>query len=301
MNATGGRLKQCSDLRLSTDKPYPLAMDLIASLQCADQPGIVHAMTSAVLACGGNIIENQQFTDPTTNTFVMRTRFETSEGQVAAEKSLNEGLAKYQPSLKIRPTSERPRALVMVTKESHCLRDLLYLNELGELKVEIPLVISNHEELRQLVESHGVKFMYLPGDKATQEAEITKQIELLKIDFVVLARYMQILSAEFCNRMPGKIINIHHSFLPGFKGAKPYHQAHERGVKIIGASAHFVTSDLDEGPIIEQDVAHVTHNATPEELIAIGRDIERRVLAKAVKLYADDKIFIVGKRTVVFS
>jgi formyltetrahydrofolate deformylase len=276
-------------------------MDLIASLQCADQPGIVHAMTSAVLACGGNIIENQQFTDPTTNTFVMRTRFETSQGQAAAEKSLNEGLAKYSPTLHIRPTSERPRALVMVTKESHCLRDLLYLNELGELKVEIPLVISNHEELRQLVESHGVEFMYLPGDKATQEAEITKQIQKLKIDFVVLARYMQILSADFCNKLPGKIINIHHSFLPGFKGAKPYHQAHERGVKIIGASAHFVTSDLDEGPIIEQDVAHVTHIATPEELIAIGRDIERRVLAKAVKLYSEDKIFVVGKRTVVFA
>jgi len=276
-------------------------MDLISSLQCADQPGIVHAMTSAVLACGGNIIENQQFTDPTTNTFVMRTRFETSQGQAATEKSLSDGLAKYSPSLHIRPTSERPRALVMVTKESHCLRDLLYLNELGELKVEIPLVISNHEDLRQLVESHGVKFMYLPGDKKAQEAEIIKQIELLKIDFVVLARYMQILSADFCDRMPGKIINIHHSFLPGFKGAKPYHQAHERGVKIIGASAHFVTSDLDEGPIIEQDVAHVTHIATPEELIAIGRDIERRVLAKAVKLYSEDKIFVVGKRTVVFA
>jgi len=276
-------------------------MDLIASLQCADQPGIVHAMTSAVLACGGNIIENQQFTDPTTNTFVMRTRFETSQGQVAAEKSLGEGLSKYNPALHIRPTSQRPRALVMVTKESHCLRDLLYLNELGELKVEIPLVISNHEDLRQLVESHGVKFMYLPGDKAAQEIEITKQIQELNIDFVVLARYMQILSAEFCDRMPGKIINIHHSFLPGFKGAKPYHQAHERGVKIIGASAHFVTSDLDEGPIIEQDVAHVTHIATPEELIAIGRDIERRVLAKAVKLYSEDKIFVVGKRTVVFA
>jgi formyltetrahydrofolate deformylase len=276
-------------------------MDLIASLQCADQPGIVHAMTSAVLACGGNIIENQQFTDPTTNTFVMRTRFETSQGQVAAEKSLGEGLSKYNPALHIRPTSQRPRALVMVTKESHCLRDLLYLNELGELKVEIPLVISNHEDLRQLVESHGFKFMYLPGDKAAQEIEVTRQIQELNIDFVVLARYMQILSAEFCDRMPGKIINIHHSFLPGFKGAKPYHQAHERGVKIIGASAHFVTSDLDEGPIIEQDVAHVTHIATPEELIAIGRDIERRVLAKAVKLYSEDKIFVVGKRTVVFA
>jgi formyltetrahydrofolate deformylase len=279
-------------------------MDLIASLQCADQPGIVHAMTSAVLACGGNIIENQQFTDPSTNTFVMRTRFETSQGLDGAEKSLNEGLAKFNPSLQIRPTAQKPRALVMVTKESHCLRDLLYLEELGELNIEIPLVISNREDLRTLVESHGIKFLYLPVSaetKVSQEAEILKQISELKIDFVVLARYMQIMSKEFCNKLPGKIINIHHSFLPGFKGAKPYHQAHERGVKIIGASAHFVTSDLDEGPIIEQDVAHVTHVATPEELIAIGRDIERRVLAKAVKFYADDKVFIVGKRTVVFS
>ena len=279
-------------------------MDLIASLQCADQPGIVHAMTSAVLACGGNIIENQQFTDPSTNTFVMRTRFETSQGLDGAEKSLNEGLSKFNPSLHIRPTAKKPRALVMVTKESHCLRDLLYLEDLGELNVEIPLVISNRGDLRALVESHGIKFLHLPvtaETKVSQEAEILKQINDLEIDFVVLARYMQIMSKEFCNQLPGKIINIHHSFLPGFKGAKPYHQAHERGVKIIGASAHFVTSDLDEGPIIEQDVAHVTHIATPEELIAIGRDIERRVLAKAVKFYADGKVFIVGKRTVVFS
>ena len=279
-------------------------MDLIASLQCADQPGIVHAMTSAVLACDGNIIENQQFTDPTTNQFVMRTRFETTQGIEGATKHLSQGLAKFDPSLHIRPTAQKPRAIVMVTTESHCLRDLLYLEELGELNVEIALVISNHEELRGLVESHGSTFLYLPVTAATkqvQETEILKKIDELKIDFVVLARYMQILSAEFCNKMPGKIINIHHSFLPGFKGAKPYHQAHERGVKIIGASAHFVTSDLDEGPIIEQDVAHVTHNATADELIAIGRDIERRVLAKAVKLYADDKIFIVGQRTVVFS
>ena len=279
-------------------------MDLIASLQCADQPGIVHAMTSAVLACGGNIIENQQFTDPSTNTFVMRTRFETAQGIDGAEKSLNEGLSKFNPSLHIRPTAKKPRALVMVTKESHCLRDLLYLEDLGELNIEIPLVISNREDLRALVESHGIKFLCLPvtaETKVSQEAEILKQVNDLEIDFVVLARYMQIMSKEFCNKLPGKIINIHHSFLPGFKGAKPYHQAHERGVKIIGASAHFVTSDLDEGPIIEQDVAHVTHIATPEELIAIGRDIERRVLAKAVKFYADDKVFIVGKRTVVFS
>jgi formyltetrahydrofolate deformylase len=279
-------------------------MDLIASLQCADQPGIVHAMTSAVLACQGNIIENQQFTDPVTNTFVMRTRFETPNALEGATASLVEGLSKFKPALHIRPTEQKPRALVMVTKESHCLRDLLYLQELGELNIEIPLVISNQEELQSLVESHGIKFLHLPitpDTKATQEAEILKHVADLKIDFVVLARYMQIMSSDFCEKLPGKIINIHHSFLPGFKGAKPYHQAHERGVKIIGASAHFVTSDLDEGPIIEQDVAHVTHNATAEELIAIGRDIERRVLAKAVKFYADDKVFIVGKRTVVFA
>jgi formyltetrahydrofolate deformylase len=279
-------------------------MDLIASLQCEDQPGIVHAMTSAVLACGGNIIENQQFTDPTTNSFVMRTRFETSQNLEGATKALNEGLLKFNPNLRIRATAEKPRVLVMVTKESHCLRDLLYLVELGELKIEIPVVVSNREDLKFLVESHGIKFKYLPvkdGSKLDQENEVLKLIKELDIDFLVLARYMQIFSKQFCDKLPGKIINIHHSFLPGFKGAKPYHQAHDRGVKIIGASAHFVTNDLDEGPIIEQDVAHVTHIATPEELIAIGRDIERRVLSKAVKYFADDKIFIVGKRTVVFS
>lgn len=279
-------------------------MDLIASLQCADQPGIVHAMTSAVLACGGNIIENQQFTDEPTNTFVMRTRFETSQGLAAAQKSFNEGLNKFSPALHIRPTEQKPRALVLVTKESHCLRDLLYLLELGELPIEIPVVVSNHEDLRSLVESHGFIFVHLPvtaSTKAAQEKELLALVEKHAIDFVVLARYMQVLSNEFCAELPGRIINIHHSFLPGFKGAKPYHQAHARGVKIIGATAHFVTSDLDEGPIIEQDIAHVSHTSTPDDLIAIGRDIERRVLAKAVRLFAQDRIFIVGERTIVFS
>jgi len=279
-------------------------MDLIATLQCADQPGIVHAMTSAVLNCGGNIIENQQYTDHTTNTFVMRTRFETSQGMAAAQNSLNGELGKFSPALDIRETAKKPRALVMVTAESHCLRDLMYLLELGELPIEIPLVVSNREDLKHLVESHGIPFLYLPiepSNKAAQEKILLAKVEELRIDFVVLARYMQILSSDFCNAMPGKIINIHHSFLPGFKGAKPYHQAHERGVKIIGATAHFVTADLDEGPIIEQDVAHVTHSSTPDELIALGRDIERRVLAKAVKLYAEDRIFIVGQRTIIFS
>lgn len=279
-------------------------MDLIATLQCADQPGIVHAMTSAVLACGGNIIENQQFTDEPTNTFVMRTRFETSQGIEVAQKSLNDGLGRFSPTLHIRPTESKPRALVLVTKESHCLRDLLYLLELGELPIEIPVVVSNHEELRSLVEAHGFTFVHLPvtaTTKAAQEQELLDLVEKHAIDFVVLARYMQVLSNDFCAALPGRIINIHHSFLPGFKGAKPYHQAHARGVKIIGATAHFVTPDLDEGPIIEQDVAHVSHTSTPEDLIALGRDIERRVLAKAVRLYAQDRIFIVGQRTVVFS
>ena len=279
-------------------------MDLIASLQCADQPGIVHAMTSAVLAAEGNIIENQQFTDHATNTFVMRTRFESAQSLEKAAATLQAGLAQFNPALQIRLTDEKPRALVLVTKESHCLRDLLYLLELNELPIEIPLVVSNREDLKDLVEAHSIPFFYLPIDaanKSAQEKVLLAKIAELKIDFVVLARYMQILSSEFCAALPGKIINIHHSFLPGFKGAKPYHQAHDRGVKIIGATAHFVTADLDEGPIIEQDVAHVNHTATPEQLISLGRDIERRVLSRAVRLYAEDRIFIVGHRTVVFA
>ena len=279
-------------------------MDLIATLQCADQRGIVHAMTSSVLACQGNIIENQQFTDPVTNTFVMRTRFETSSSLDTARKVLFEGLSKFNPELTIRDNASPKRALVMVTKESHCLRDLLYLLELGELPIQIPVVVGNHEELKSLVESHGIKFRYLPvssENKASAETQLLSIIDSEKIDFLVLARYMQILSPDFCDKLSNRIINIHHSFLPGFKGAKPYHQAHAKGVKIIGATAHFVTKDLDEGPIIEQDVAHVSHASTPEELIAIGRDIERRVLAKAVKLYAEDRIFIVGNRTVIFN
>ena len=261
-------------------------------------------MTSSVLAASGNIIENQQFTDPVTNTFVMRTRFETNSSLEKAREVLVDGLAKFNPVLNLRDNATPKRALVMVTKESHCLRDLLYLLELGELPIEIPLVVGNHDELKSLVESHGIKFKHLPvsaESKVTAEKELLSIVGAEKIDFVVLARYMQILSPSFCSQLSNRIINIHHSFLPGFKGAKPYHQAHEKGVKIIGATAHFVTEDLDEGPIIEQDVAHVTHASSPEQLIAIGRDIERRVLAKAVRLFAEDRIFIVGTRTVVFN
>ena len=275
-------------------------MDAILTLTCKDQPGIVHSMTSAVLAADGNIIENQQFTDPTTGLFVMRTRIESEQDLAKLSNILRQGLDHLNPILSLREHQTKKRAVLLVTKESHCLRDLLYLQELGELPISIPIALSNHEELRGLVESHGIPFAVLSPDKRTAEAEINKMILEHDIDFVVLARYMQILSEEFCAKYPAQIINIHHSFLPGFKGGKPYHQAHARGVKVIGATAHFVTGDLDEGPIIEQDVAHVSHAATPEDLIAIGRDIERRVLSKAVKLYAEDRIFLTGNRTIIF-
>ena len=276
-------------------------MDLIVTLQCKDQPGIVHAMTTAVLAARGNIIENQQFTDPTTQDFVMRTRFESEIELAKVREILESGLGQFKPKLSLRSVAKQKRALILVTKESHCLRDLLYLQELGELPIEIPAVVSNHSDLKTLVESHGIRFIDQSKlAKADAEAEISKLVTELEIDLVVLARYMQILTKEFCEKMFGRIINIHHSFLPGFKGAKPYHQAHARGVKIIGATAHFVTPDLDEGPIIDQDVAHVTHASTPEDLIATGRDIERRVLSRAVRDFAEDRIFIVGDKTVVF-
>ena len=276
-------------------------MDLIVTLQCQDQPGIVHAMTTAILDCRGNIIENQQFTDPTTNTFVMRTRFETELSLAEVNAKLATVLSKFAPTLSIRSVSEKKRVLVLVTTESHCLRDLLYLQDLGELPIEIPVVVSNHGDLKTLVESHGIKFIDQSSKtKETSELELRTLVTDLKVDLVVLARYMQILSKGFCGELSGKIINIHHSFLPGFKGAKPYHQAHARGVKIIGATAHFVTPELDEGPIIDQDVAQVTHAATPEELIATGRDIERRVLSRSVRDFAQDRIFIVGDKTVVF-
>ena len=276
-------------------------MDLIVTLQCKDQPGIVHAMTTAVLGARGNIIENQQFTDPATQDFVMRTRFETELEFSKVKEVLDSGLSQFKPKLSLRSIAKQKKALILVTKESHCLRDLLYLQELGELPIEIPAVVSNHSDLKVLVESHGIKFIDQSKlTKSEAEAEIVKLVKDLEIDLVVLARYMQILSKEFCEDMYGRIINIHHSFLPGFKGAKPYHQAHARGVKIIGATAHFVTPDLDEGPIIDQDVAHVTHASTPEDLIATGRDIERRVLSRAVRDFAEDRIFIVGDKTTVF-
>lgn len=278
-------------------------MDLVATLTCDDQPGIVHAVTSAILASRGNILENQQFTDPRSNVFVMRTRFLTDSNLEEVEGEFKNSLAKFNPKITLRESAVRKRALIAVSKESHCLRDLLYLNEIGELPIEIPVVISNHPDLRTLVESHGVKFEQIEftSQSRIQAEEKIKRIATdERVDFFVLARFMQILSTQFCAAHPGRIINIHHSFLPSFKGARPYHQAFDKGVKIIGATAHFVTEDLDEGPIIEQDVAHIDHSATLEEMISLGRDIERRVLARAVRWFAEDRIFEVNGRTIIF-
>ena len=234
----------------------------------------------------------------------MRTRFEISGGLADAKTSLTARLSQFNPTLQVRDANQAKRALILVTKASHCLRDLLYLRDLKEMPADFPVVVGNHEDLKPLVESHGIPFVHLDNKKSSKE-EVEKEIEALakahNIDFLILARYMQILSPDFCRSFADRIINIHHSFLPGFKGARPYHQAHDKGVKVIGATAHFVTSDLDEGPIIEQDVTRVNHAASPEDFVAIGRDIERRVLSNAVKLYAEDRIFIVGNRTIVFS
>lgn len=279
-------------------------MDLVATLTCKDKPGIVHAVTSAILACNGNILENQQFTDPRSNIFVMRTRFLTESNFQEVRQAFNEVLSKFDPRLTLRESSSKKRVLIAVSKESHCLRDLLYLHGIGELPVEIPVVVSNHPDLRALVESHGYRFEsidFTSGNRETAENQISALAKDERIDFFVLARFMQVLSSGFCTAYSGRIINIHHSFLPSFKGARPYHQAFDKGVKIIGATAHFVTEELDEGPIIEQDVAHIDHSATLEEMISLGRDIERRVLARAVRWYAEDRIFEVNGRTIVFS
>ena len=255
-------------------------MDLIATLQCEDKPGIVHAMTTAVLASDGNIIENQQFTDPTTNRFVMRTKFVTGLQVSEVSQQFNQSLQKFNVDLEILPAEYRKKVIIFVSKESHCLRDLIYLTEIGDLPIEIVAVISNHETLKPLATAANLKFIFIPDNN---QDEISKTFATLKPDLIVLARYMQILGANLCQQYSGKIINIHHSFLPGFKGAKPYHQAYERGVKIIGATAHFVTQELDEGPIIIQDISHVDHEASPEDLISVGRDIEQSYIVAKTK------------------
>lgn len=280
-------------------------VDYIMTLRCADAPGIVHATSEAVVTVRGNILENDQFTDPVTGTFCMRTRFETDSSDVDdVRRRLLSGVARFAPQIGLRRESSRRRAIVMVSRADHCLADLLYRREQGELPLDLVAVVSNHGVCRELSERHGVDFHELtvtPATKAAAEGALRELVNELDVDLIILARYMQILSPELCRDYDGQIVNIHHSFLPGFKGARPYHQAYERGVKLIGATAHFVTGELDEGPIIEQDVVRVTHARRPNDLVTLGRDIERTVLARAVTLLAEDRVTVVGRRTVIFA
>jgi formyltetrahydrofolate deformylase len=276
----------------------------ILTLRCADQPGIVRSLAEGIVQAKGNITESAQFSDPPTGLFCLRTAFESPEEDIEAIRSLVAGaVRRFQPVLTLRRESSRRRVLVMASRFDHCVRDLLYRWDIGELPADVRLVVSNHETCRPIAERYGLPYHHIPVTAATKPEAERRLFSLVsdhEIDVVVLARYMQVLSDEACRRLEGRAINIHHSFLPGFKGARPYHQAYERGVKLIGATAHFVTPDLDEGPIIEQDVARVGHGHTPEELVAIGRDVERLVLARAVRLYAEDRVLLVGARTVVF-
>ena len=277
----------------------------VLTLTCPDQPGIVRALADGIVDVEGNILESAQFSDPVTGTFCVRTQFETPHAEVdLVRAALDARVAGFGPAVTLRPVERRRRILVMVSRFDHCLVDLLYRWDNGELPVDIPLVVSNHKDTRPLVERHGIPFVYLPitrDTKAQAEQRLFDLVAEHEVDLVVLARYMQVLSDDATRRLSGKVINIHHSFLPGFKGAKPYHQAYERGVKLIGATAHFVTADLDEGPIIEQDVVRVSHHQDAEAFVAIGRDVERVVLARAVRLFAEDRVVLTGARTVVFN
>ncbi len=277
----------------------------ILTLQCPDRPGIVAALATGIGRAGGNILDSAQFSDPGTGLFCVRTEFETPiEDPDEARALVGAELAAYSPELTLRPKDRRRRLLVLVSKFDHCLMDLLYRWERDELPAEIPVVVSNHEDLRGLVESHGIPFVRVPVTAQTKpeaEARLFELVDEHGVDLVVLARYMQVLSDDACRRLAGRAINIHHSFLPGFKGARPYHQAHARGVKLIGATAHYVTADLDEGPIIEQDVVRVSHTRTAEEMVRLGRDVERLVLSRAVAAHAEDRVFLCGSRTVVFA
>ena len=275
----------------------------ILTLKCADGPGIIHAITSGLLDVSANILEQEQYSDTETGLFFLRTRCETTAELETVRASVSAHTLHLEATLRIRRESDIPRVLIMVSQYDHCLVDLLYRWRIHELPIDIVGVVSNHETCRAITESHGLTFDHLPittETKSAQEARLLEIVERREVDLVVLARYMQILSDDFCRGMSGRVINIHHSLLPGFKGAKPYHQAYARGVKLIGATAHFVTGDLDEGPIIEQQVARVTQADTVDALAEIGRDVERLVLARAVHLFAEDRVFLNHKRTVVF-
>lgn len=276
----------------------------IVTLVCDDQPGIVHAVTGAIVEAEGNITELQQFSSLESGRFFLRLQTETLADHDRLSAALAPVVERYGMDCRIDRVGRPLRTLVLVSKAAHCLNDLLFRQRAGQLPAEIPLVMGNHPELGELASFYGVPFesrpVTTPEEKAAFEARILEVVEQHDIELVVLARYMQILSPELCARLAGRIINIHHSFLPGFKGANPYKQAHARGVKLIGATAHFVTSDLDEGPIIEQNVVRVDHSRSPAELVAIGQDEESRTLSQAVTWFAEDRVLLDGRRTIIF-
>ena len=274
------------------------------AFSCPDQPGIVYRTSEAVFALGGNILDSEQFEDGDTGRFFMRISF-ASEAEEPAVRAMLVGVAgQFAMDWRLSVEPARPKVAIMVSKFDHCLGDLLYRVRTGELPMDVVAIIGNHpREVLGDTPIGDIPFHHLPvtsATKAAQEVEVRRTIEHSGTDLVILARYMQVLSDDMAVFLSGRCINIHHSFLPGFKGAKPYHQAHERGVKMIGATAHYVSADLDEGPIIHQDVEPVSHRDTPDDLVRKGRNIEQRVLAKAVRLHLLHRVFLNGKRTVVF-
>jgi formyltetrahydrofolate deformylase len=288
--------------------------EFVLTLSCRDATGIVHAVSGLLYQAGCNIIDSQQFGDvlseDSTGLFFMRVHFSAPEHLADAttlDKLFSHVRDQFAMTAQIRALARKPRVLVMASKHGHCLNDLLFRWRSGWLNIDIPAIVSNHPDYAELAASYGIPFHHLPlptGSgaevKRAQEAQVEALVDGEQIDLVVLARYMQILSPEFCAFLKGRAINIHHSFLPSFKGAKPYYQAHDRGVKLIGATAHYVTADLDEGPIIEQDVERVDHTLSPEDFTAVGRDVECVVLARAVKWHTEHRVLMNGHKTVVF-
>jgi formyltetrahydrofolate deformylase len=290
------------------------AQEFILTLACRDTTGIVYAVSGLLFQAGCNIIDSQQFGDvqgdDATGLFFMRVHFQAPAHMATAamlENLFSHVRSQYGMDARFHAVAERPRLLLMVSQHGHCLNDLLFRWKSGQLDVEIPAIVSNHAAFASLAESYGIPFHHLPlptgSDAATkraQELQVEAIVERERIDLVVLARYMQILSADFCTALKGRAINIHHSFLPSFKGAKPYFQAHARGVKLIGATAHYVTADLDEGPIIEQDVERVDHSMSAEQITAVGRDVECVVLARAVRWHVERRVLMNGHKSVIF-
>lgn len=275
----------------------------ILTFSCPDKAGIVASVTDNLFKNGGFIVESAQFGDSSTNRFFMRTEFESEKTYDAVQKSLQEVAEKFSMDLKIYDKTKKPRVLIAVSKSSHCLNHLLYKHQSGSLPIEICGIVSNHQTLKPMSDSYNVPFFYLPisaETKAKQEREFGDLIKNLNIDLLVLARYMQVLSNDFSNSLKGTAINIHHSFLPSFIGANPYQQAYDRGVKLIGATAHYVTEHLDEGPIIEQEVQRVNHSYKAEDLKNTGQDIESRVLFEAIKLHIEHRVLLNGNKTVIF-